>query len=93
MPAMPLVEEMLTTREPLRSTARSNRAAVMRSWASRFTASTALHSWAVILTSERSRVMPALWTRTSAPPYRSSRCAARRAGASSAVMSTWNAVP
>ena len=37
--------------------------------------------------------MPALWTTTSTPPWRSRRCSASAAGACSAVMSSCSAVP
>ena len=40
-----------------------------------------------------SRVMPALWTTMSTPPWRSRRCSTSASGACSAVMSSWSAVP
>ena len=60
----------------------------MRSWADRLTSRTASQRSGFIRASVRSRVMPALWTTTSTPPWRSCRWAASVAGASAAVTSS-----
>ena len=65
----------------------------MSSCACRLTAMTEFQRAASMLTSSLSRVMPALWTTMSTPPCRSRRCSISRCGASSAVMSSWSAVP
>ena len=59
----------------------------------RLTAMTLPHRSASMLTSSLSRVMPALCTTTSRPPCRDVACSTIRRPASSAVTSSWRAVP
>ena len=56
---------------PRRTASASSSASVSRSWLVRLTASTESHWSSLIRPSVLSRVMPALWTTTSTPPWRS----------------------
>ena len=70
LPAMPAIDETSTTCPPSRRPSWPRNASFIRRIESRLTSRTERHRSASVFASSLSRVMPALWTTTSSPPWR-----------------------